>query len=61
MLSRFEYSIATGNRIEIAQIVYRNDSGETIALDVGTTPPQGFSEFSGDLYEESQPKEVEKE
>ena len=53
MLTRFEYNIQTGKRIAISQTVYRNDEGDTIVLDVGMQAPIGFTEFTGDLTEES--------
>lgn len=59
MTSRFEYNIQSGKRIEIPQIVYRDDLGVTIALDTGINPPAGFIEFTGDLAEESDAEPVE--
>lgn len=51
MLPRYEYNIQTGMRTTINQIVYRNDEDETIVLDDGIAPPDGFKVYEGDLSE----------
>lgn len=57
MLFRFEYNIQTGLRTEIPQTVYRKGESETIILDSGIAPPDGFSEFTGDLTQEEETPE----
>lgn len=47
-LSRFEIDTATGSRIEIQQVAYRNENGDALVLDVGVPPPDGYEQFTPD-------------
>lgn len=48
MLSRFEVSMETGQRIEIPQFACRDAAGNVLVLDVGQPLPEGYAEFTPD-------------
>ena len=51
-MHRVEVDIRTGEQIEIAQVAYRNEQGDTLVLDKAQEPPSGFTAF--DPLEEQQ-------
>lgn len=55
MISRFELNVQTNEREEIPQKVFTDSEGSVMVLDAVSDPPDGFSEFTGDLNELDQP------
>ena len=49
MLTRVEFNVSTGEKIEIEQIAYRNDEGDVIVLDAIDPTPDGFEEFTPEV------------
>lgn len=56
MISRFEQDVQSDSPEEIPQKVYVDEQSAPLVLDVGEKPPEGFTEYTGDLKDLDEPK-----